>query len=107
LLRTLNGIETSVDSGSAVEAVNRTPAKKVEPPSADDAGLFAIWSNLKPNTQKYGRRWIADGCPKKFHPGEHDVITESLKPLRIAAAKASAAQRKRFLELSESYEVVS
>jgi hypothetical protein len=93
-LRTADTTEASVNSGRAVD--------KVKPPQTDDAGLFAIWSNLKPNTQKYGYQWIADSCPEAFHPGEHHQITESLKQFRIVALSASTAQRKQFLELSGS-----
>jgi hypothetical protein len=78
------------------------PSEAAEPSALQENSLFEIWKELKPNPQKCGRQWVAEGCPREHHPGENHVITERLVPFRAVARAATDDQRRHFLELSRA-----
>jgi hypothetical protein len=91
------GAETTTNDCIRAAAEATQPASPELSSGISAEELLAIWSLLKPNSQRYGRLWAGDGAK---HPQEHDVITEALVPFRAAASKTSDAELQRFLVLT-------
>ena len=95
------GQTADAESGNNCAAAAAEVAQLASPePSSDVSAeqLLAMWSRLRPRSQWYGRQWVAEGAE---HPLEHHVFTEALVSFRAAASRATEAELRRFLALTE------
>jgi hypothetical protein len=69
---------------------------------ASENRLFALWKNLKPNTQKRCVRWIEDDCPDPYPLLDDHGFREAAAPFRALAKQCTEAEIDAFVELTKA-----